>query len=366
MKKEKLILGIETSCDDTSIAIIKEESNKVEVLAHLKQGQEDLLTKWGGVVPEISARNHLAYLSPLIKEAYETAKIELKEIDLIAVTTVPGLLGPLLTGLNTAKTLSLLLKKPVIAVNHLYAHLEAIHLTDKLNYPYLGLLISGGHSIFFWVKSPNEFQVLGSTIDDAAGEAFDKGGKILGLGYPAGHIIDKLAKHGNDSKIEFPIGLQSSADARLSFSGLKTALKNYVDKNSSIMELKPKNFEIFESRSQDFYDVCASYQGAISKALLLKLRYAIKKVEHQTNSKFNSPIVVGGGVACNSYLREVLNKKYKNVRFVAPEYCTDNGAMIANFGRINMPQAIPFPNSLNLDARGRFIDKKEFINVKTS
>lgn len=360
MKKISYILGIETSCDDTSIAIIREDKGKNTILSHLKFGQEDILKHWGGVVPEIAARNHLEKITPLLDDAFKQAKMTPNEIDYITVTTVPGLLGPLLTGLNAAKTMALIFKKPIIAANHLYSHLEAIHLTEEVSYPYLGLLISGGHSIYFWVKSNTEFKVLGSTIDDACGEAFDKGGKILGLGYPAGHIIDKLGAYGNPDKYEFPIGLKSSADARLSYSGLKTALKVFLEKNSHIEKLKPHQFDSKEDASQDFYDVCASYQNALCKALLLKMKYAIKKAKNEYGALATFPIVIGGGVACNTKIRSEFKKKYPQTLIVAPEFCADNGAMIANFGSLNKELAHPYPQCLSLDARGRFIDKKEF------
>lgn len=358
MNDKKLILGIETSCDDTSAALLEIENNKTTVLAHLKYGQEEVLKNWGGVVPEIAARNHLEKITPVLKEVFELAQRPVENLDLISVTTTPGLLGPLLTGVNAAKSLSLLHKVPILPANHLFAHLEAIHLTETIQYPYLGLLVSGGHSIYFWVENSKNFKILGSTIDDAAGEAFDKGGKILELGYPAGHIIDQLAQFGNENKYDFPIGLQSSADARLSFSGLKTALKLFVGKKPDILAKRPTQFKIREDGSQEFYDLCASYQNAITKALLLKLRYAINKAKEIHDAK-NFPIIVGGGVACNSHLRKKLKEKYKNSFFVKSEYCTDNGAMIANYGRLHLADAIQFPYSLSIDARGRFIDKKE-------
>lgn len=344
------ILGIETSCDDTSIAIVKKDT-EVKVLTHITAGQEASLEAWGGVVPEIAARNHLEKILPLLKLSLDNSKISLEQIDLIAVTGYPGLLGPLLTGVNAAKTLALKFKKPIYPVNHLYAHLEAIHLTEKVSYPYLGLLVSGGHSLYFLVKSSSDFKLLGGTIDDASGEAFDKGGKLLGLGYPAGHIIDKLAKLGDETKFKFPIGLKSSADAKLSFSGLKTALKVFIEKNPEIIRVKD---------SQPFYDLCASYQKAIVDALLLKLKYARKDFQEETG--FAPRIVVGGGVACNSALRFSLKKKYPDSVFVAPEFCTDNGAMIANYGARNMDSAIAFPECLEIDARSRFLKKDEIKN----
>lgn len=218
-----LILGIETSCDDTSLAILKSTQNEtLEILSHNSFSQEDILKKWGGVVPEIAARNHLDKIVPLLKKTVQQAKIDFNQIDLIGVTTNPGLLGPLLTGINAAKTISLIQKTPILPVNHLYAHLEAIHLTDKVRYPYLGLLVSGGHSHFYIVKSKNSFELIGGTIDDAAGEAFDKGAKLMKLGYPGGKIIDEMSHKGDKTKFSFPIGIKNSKDCNLSFSGLKT------------------------------------------------------------------------------------------------------------------------------------------------
>ena len=361
MNNSKYILGIETSCDDTSVCILKDQNGLAEILSHKSFGQEVILSEWGGVVPEIAARNHLQKLVPLLKFCFEESKLKPNDIDSIGVTTKPGLLGPLLTGLNGAKTLSLLHKTPIVPVNHLYAHLEAIHLTESVSYPYLGLLLSGGHSIFFWVSNRQSFKVLGSTIDDAAGEAFDKGGKLLGLGYPAGKIIDTLSQWGDPSSHEFPIGLRSSADCRFSFSGPKTALRLFLQQNPHIASLRPSQFETREENSKAFYDVCAAYQDAIVRAILLKTRYAIKQVKELGTSEF--PIVVGGGVACNSAIRSNLAQKYTHshpVHFVQPQFCTDNGAMIANFARLNPTLQIEYPKSLELDARGRFIDKKDF------
>lgn len=355
MQNDQLILGIETSCDDTAVALIKGK----EVLAKLSFGQEETLAKWGGVVPEIAARNHLEKLVPVIRTVFEKSKIDPSDLSAISVTTVPGLLGPLLTGVNAAKTLALLFEKPIIPVNHLYAHLEAIHLSEDITYPYLGLLISGGHSIFFSVEAKDRFRVIAGTIDDAAGEAFDKGGKLLGLGYPAGHLIDRCAQFGEHGIYEFPIGLRSSADARLSFSGLKTSLKVFLEKSPHILNLRPNQFETKEEKSQDFYNVCASYQRAISQALLLKTRYALQQVE-------TDQIVLGGGVACNSKIREDFLTRYPKTKIVLPEYCTDNGAMIANFGRINWEKAIDFPDCLQIDARGRFISKASNDSISKS
>lgn len=350
MTRRKLILGIETSCDDTSIAILRENGEKVEILAHQSFSQELLLRKWGGVVPEIAARNHMYKLGPLLNEVLTLSQIKLEEIDGVAVTTHPGLLGPLLTGLNTAKSICLIYEKSLIPVNHLYAHLEAIHITEKISYPYLGILVSGGHSSFFKVNSPTEFKLLGTTTDDAAGEAFDKGGKLMGLSYPAGKEIDDLAKLGDPHKHLFPIGLANSKDANLSYSGVKTSLRTFLEKNP---ELVCSYKDLASKNRQEVYDLCASYQHAIVQALVTKLPYAIERAKES-----NLPIVVGGGVACNSYLRAILTKNFSNVSFVKPSFCTDNGAMIANYAlRTFDTNQVPFPNCLELDARNRFISK---------
>lgn len=343
---DKYILGIETSCDDTSLAILKGSPDSLHtrptMLAQLSFSQEMLLAKWGGVVPEIAARNHLDKLIPLCREVFDKAQIKPEQIDLYAVTTHPGLLGPLLTGLNMAKTFALYFQKPVRCVNHLYAHLEAIHLTEEVSYPYLGLLVSGGHTLFVVVESPVNFQILGGTVDDAAGEAFDKGGKLLGLGYPAGRIIDDLAKKGDEKKYEFNVGMLKADECHLSFSGIKTGLRFFIEQN--------KEFKI--------EDVCASYQSSIVNALVKKLKVAQKLAGK------NLPIVVGGGVACNSKLREEIQKHFEKAYFVKPVYCTDNGGMIANYALRTFQESIPFPECLSLDARGQFISKQDKLEMQ--
>ncbi len=339
---KKIILAIETSCDDTSIALLEGDPSQLDqvpnLLAHNTFSQEKILKRWGGVVPEIAARNHVLKITPLLEQSFEDAKINPHNIDLVAVTTHPGLLGPLLTGITAAKTISLIHEKPIASINHLYAHLEAIHLTKNIKYPYLGLLVSGGHSIYFLVSSPIDFKIIGKTNDDAAGEAFDKGGKLMGLGYPAGKIIDEMAKTGNPHKYTFPISMLDSGDANLSFSGVKTALRNFLEKE--------------ENKNCNLNDVCASYQHAIVTALVKKCIKAKKMIGIK-----NIPIVVGGGVACNSYLRAELTKEFNDVNFVAPEFCTDNGAMVANYALRIFNESIPFPECLAIDARGQFMSK---------
>ena len=338
-----ITLGIETSCDDTSICVLKTNTNQAPTILSLNSfSSEKILRHWGGVVPEVAARNHLDKITPLLDLCLKEADISLEQIDQIGVTCFPGLLGPLLTGLNAAKTISLLKKTPINPVNHLYAHLEAIHLTKEISYPYLGLLFSGGHSLFCLVSSPENFKVISSTIDDAAGEAFDKGGKILGLDYPAGKIIDERAKRGKTDAFKFPIGLKNSKDGKLSFSGVKSSLRRLIEENPYTL----KNESTLD-------DICASYQEAIVQAIRLKTNEVLNLLP----SGEQLPLVLGGGVACNSRLRQVLKDNFSNVSLVEPKFCTDNGAMIANYASRTPANRISFPESLKIDARNRFISK---------
>ncbi len=293
------VLGIETSCDETSLGLYHQR-----ILKHWTSSQS-IHYDYGGVVPEIASREHVQVLKSLYKN------IDLKSIELIAVTVKPGLLGPLLTGMNFAKSLSLFYKIPLIGIDHLKAHLEVIHYEEKVAYPYLGVLISGGNTCFYEVNSPFDFKLLEKTSDDAIGEAFDKGGKILGLGYPAGHLVDQYARQGNAKKINF-----NYPKNQLSFSGLKTAL--------SLLNQEKYSLE----------DICASYEKALIDHLLFRLKdYSYER------------IVLGGGVALNTYLRSSL----KNAFFVNKEYCTDNGAMIAYLGYLQERNKVFFPKSLKIN-----------------
>ncbi len=346
MTKKKIILGIETSCDDTSICILEVEGNERKVLSLNSYNQDFLLAKWGGVVPELAARSHVKALPPLLQVGFQEAGVKPEDITEVAVTTHPGLVGSLLTGINLAKTFALIQKLPINPVNHLYAHLEAIHLTEKISYPYLGILVSGGHSAMLWVEGPSEMKVLGNTLDDAAGEAFDKGGKVLGVGYPAGKIIDELAVNGDKKRFAFPVSYMRDRPGKMSFSGLKTALRVQVDKMSA------------EEKKTELANLCASYQEAIVQTLRIKTEEVIEKVLNLKLKTFDTPIVLGGGVACNSRLRTVMKEAFKNVHVVKPMYCTDNAAMIAHWASLNPGNAQSFPECLGLDAQNRFLEKK--------
>ncbi len=333
---KRLILGIETSCDDTSVSMIESDGADSKVVVLHSLNSETTLARWGGVVPEIAAREHVRVLAGLIDLTMKDSGIAFEDLSEIAVTAQPGLIGALLTGLNAAKTLALIHKKPITPVPHLWAHLEAIHLTEKVTYPYLGLLVSGGHSLIVLVKHHASFEVLGQTLDDAAGEAFDKGGKLLGLGYPAGKIIDDKAKSGNPKAFEFPISYMRDRPGKMSFSGLKTALRVFHEKNPQA----------------NINDVCASYQHAIVMTLKDKMKEVMKL--HQLH---DLPIIVGGGVACNSYLRAEFTKSFRKSFFVAPKYCTDNAAMIAFWAALNPQAQISYPECLSLDAKSKMIEK---------
>jgi N6-L-threonylcarbamoyladenine synthase len=317
-----------------------------KILSLNSYNQDFLLSKWGGVVPELAARSHVKAIPPLLEVAFKEANIQPKDVSEVAVTTHPGLVGSLLTGINLAKTFALIHELPITPVNHLYAHLEAIHLTENISYPYLGILISGGHTVFFWVTGSNKFEIIGNTLDDAAGEAFDKGGKLLGVGYPAGKIIDELAKQGDAKKYAFPISYLRDRPGKMSFSGLKTALRVKLEKMSS------------EEIKTELNHLCASYQEAIVQSIRIKTEEVIEKVLNLKVKTFDTPIVLGGGVACNSRLREVMQSKFKNVHAVKPIYCTDNAAMIANWASKVPELTINFPECLLLDAQNRFVEKK--------
>lgn len=317
-----------------------------KILSLNSYNQDFLLAKWGGVVPELAARSHVKAIPPLLEVSFKEAGINPSEVDQVAVTTHPGLVGSLLTGINLAKTFAMVHKLPIVPVNHLYAHLEAIHLSENIAYPYMGLLVSGGHSVFFMVKGPNEMEILGNTLDDAAGEAFDKGGKLLHLGYPAGRIIDEMAKAGEPKKYPFPISYLRDRPGKMSFSGLKTALRVKLEKMSE------------EEIKAELPHLCAGYQEAIVQSLRIKAEEIIEKILHQNLKKFDMPIVIGGGVACNSRLREVMQKHFKNVHVVKPLFCTDNAGMVANWAARVPELSMSFPECLSLDAQSRFVEKK--------
>lgn len=306
------ILSIETSCDETSAAIVKDDNGIIEVISNIISSQINIHKEYGGVVPEIAARHHVININPVIDEAMQSAKVTKDDIDLIAVTSGPGLITSLIVGTEAAKSLALAWDKPVIAVNHMYAHLAANFLNNKIKFPALALIVSGGHTELIILKDHNNFKKIGQTVDDAAGEAFDKVAKLLGLGYPGGPAISKLAENGNANAFDLPRPMINSKDFNFSFSGLKTAVLYKLKE----INLKDKN---------DVSDMCASFQQAAVDVLIAKTISAAKK--HNVKTVF-----MAGGVAANKKLRQELENKTKDsdLEFFVPEfeYCTDNAAMI--------------------------------------
>ena len=305
-----IVLGIETSCDETAISVCKNG----EILSNVV-GSQSIHSDFGGVVPEVASREHERLLYYLTIKAIKSSKVKINEIDGIAVTNGPGLAGALLTGVSFAKGLAVGLNVDIISINHLEAHIIANLLDrDDIKYPFLCLLVSGGHTQLWLITKMNDYTLLGETRDDAAGEAFDKGARILGLGYPGGPEIEKCAQNGNSKLIQFPRALINSEKIEFSFSGLKTSLLYYMD-----------SFK--ENTSCTLNDVAASYQSAIIDCLVSKMRLAIKTTGVNT-------ISIAGGVAKNKFLRSSIDKNLSKSVIIFPElkYCTDNAAMISYLG----------------------------------
>jgi N6-L-threonylcarbamoyladenine synthase len=314
-----LTLGIESSCDDTSIAVVE---NGKEIKVSLVSSQIEIHRRFGGVVPEVASRKHLEAILPLLKEALEKAEINLKQIDQIAVTAGPGLLGPLLTGLSCAKALAWNLDVPLIPVNHIEAHLTAAFLSHGRlpEYPFLGLIVSGGHSNLVLAKGPREFETLGYTVDDAPGELFDKVARQLKLGYPGGPVIQKTGEGADPDKYSLPRPMAGKGYL-FSFSGMKTAVIRLVEQ---------------ERQNLDLPALCAALQKAVAETFSKKVAMALK----ETRAK---RLIIAGGVAANQPLREEMAKlaqKYK-AEFLVPSLhlCTDNAAMIAAHGYLTAANA---------------------------
>ncbi|MFR1777659.1 MAG: tRNA (adenosine(37)-N6)-threonylcarbamoyltransferase complex transferase subunit TsaD [Clostridia bacterium] len=309
--KDVIILGIESSCDETSVSIVK---NGREVLSNVINTQISIHELYGGVVPEIASRNHVENISPVMKEALKEANIKIDDIDAVACTYGPGLVGALLVGVSYAKALSYAANKPLIGVNHIQGHIAANYITYKdLKPPFLTLLISGGNTQLVLVKDYTEFEILGKTKDDAVGEAFDKIARVIGLGYPGGPKMDKLAKEGTPN-IELPkVHVEG---LNFSFSGLKTAIINLHHKNPNINKA----------------DLAASFEKDVAEILLKNTKMAVKE------TKINK-IALAGGVSANSYIRKAFKEleEKENIQVYYPELklCTDNAAMIASAGYYN-------------------------------
>jgi len=309
------ILAIETSCDETAASVVEDGRR---VLSDVVATQIDIHRRWGGVVPELASRNHVVQVMPVVDEALSRAGVGPEALDGIAVTSGPGLVGALLVGVQVAKALALAWRKPLVGVNHLEGHLVAAFLGERPPaFPYLGLVVSGGHTSLYEARGFGDYRVLGQTRDDAAGEAFDKGAKLIGLPYPGGVAIDRLAREGDREALRFPKAIVKGADLDFSFSGLKTALLRHV-----------KEHGVPEGKA--LADLCASYQEAIVRALVEKAFRAARRLQH-------ARLVLAGGVAANSRLRAAAAERaayYEEMEVFLPEprLCTDNAAMIAVAG----------------------------------
>jgi len=308
-----IVLAIESSCDETSAAVIIEGRR---VLSNIVASQADIHKEYGGVVPEIASRKHVELILAVIKKSLSDARVKKSDIQGVAVTSGPGLIGALMVGLSTAKALAYGLGVPLIGVNHLEAHLSAAHIEHDIEFPFVGLVVSGGHTSLYHVSDYTDYAILGKTRDDAAGEAFDKAAKLLGLGYPGGVQIDRLAKEGDREAVKFPRPFKSSSSFDFSFSGLKTSLVYYLRQHPSPGE-------------KELRDICAGYQEAIAETLVEKALLAAK-------ARGVKSAVMAGGVACNSRLRTLAAERFGEegigVYIPSPVYCTDNAAMIGVLG----------------------------------
>jgi N6-L-threonylcarbamoyladenine synthase len=316
-----VVLGIETSCDETAAALVTADGR---ILSNVVSSQADLHARYGGVVPEVASRRHLELVTPVVREALADAGAGLGDVGLVGVTTGPGLIGALLVGLGAAKAIAWARRLPLAAVDHLEGHIASLYLEpDPVEPPFLCLLASGGHTLLLDVPEPGVSRVLGSTLDDAAGEAFDKGARLLGLGYPGGAELDRLARDGDPEAYSFPVARVPGLD--FSFSGLKTALLY------AVRELEPDELERRRA------DLAAGYQRAIVRAL-------VERTQQAAESTGAERIAVVGGVAANSELRASL----PDAALAPLALCTDNAAMIASAARF--ADHIAYPGYLGLDA----------------
>ena len=321
MAKKAIILGIETSCDETAVSLIQDDDSGIpKILSNVISSQFDIHKEFGGVVPELAARSHVEKIDLIAKKAIEESGVSLDKVSAIAATSGPGLIICLTVGLNFGKAMASSLNVPFIGVNHLEGHALSPKLHSKIDYPYLLLLISGGHSQYLSVNGLGNYKRLGTTIDDALGEAFDKTAKLLGIEFPGGPKLEKFAKNGDPNKFDLPKPIINKGGCNLSFAGLKTAILRITKTISS---------------QQEKFDLAASFQKTIEEILYKKTKIAFQEF-NKINSKSNNNIVVAGGVAANEGIRNILIKVSKENGFKAlfPDLklCGDNGAMIAMVG----------------------------------
>ena len=342
MAKKITFLGIETSCDETAAAVIREnDKGTANILSNVVSSQIEEHKKFGGIVPELAARAHLENIEYIIDTALRESKISIDEIDGVAATAGPGLIVCLTVGLNIGKSIAAFTNKPFVGVNHLEGHALSPGLIEKIEFPYLLLLISGGHSQFLIVKDVNDYEQLGTTIDDALGEAFDKTAKMLNLGYPGGPNVEKFAKLGNEKFFKLPEPIINKAGCNLSFAGLKTAVLRESKKIKENKNLK--------------YNLAASFQYTINKILYKKTKIAVNMFFKKTNAK-NLQLIVAGGVAANQSIRANLSSLSKEIgiKIIFPEikFCGDNAAMIAWAGIKRFKKNLL--NEINIPAKSRW------------
>ena len=317
-----LVLAVESSCDETAAAVVKDGK---AVLSDIVASQIDVHAEYGGVVPEIASRKHMEAIVPVIEEALNRAGVNLGDIEGVAVTQGPGLAGALLVGIATAKALAYVGGQPIVGVNHIEGHLLAVFLEHSVEFPFIALVVSGGHTHLYLVDGVGRYRTLGQTLDDAAGEAFDKVAKLLGLPYPGGAVIDRLAESGDPSAIKFPRPLLHDGSCNFSFSGLKTAVLTYLRKSPLSLEQGRLN------------DICASFQASICDVLVKKTAAAVAATGVRR-------VVVSGGVACNNGLRREMTRLADalglDLHIPKPALCTDNAAMIAVPGDFYLSRGI--------------------------
>ena len=337
------ILGIETSCDETAAAIVSRDAGgRGEILSNIVRSQLEEHAPFGGVVPELAARAHVSYLDGIIRRASEVAGVRLCDVDAIAATAGPGLIGGVLVGLTTGKALAASFGKPLVAVNHLEAHALTARLTDGVAFPYLMLLVSGGHSQFVLVRGVGDYERWGSTIDDALGEAFDKVAKLLDLGVPGGPEVERQARSGDPLRFRFPRPLLREARLDFSFSGLKTAVRLAAE-------------EIAPLTDQDVADICAGFQAAVTEVVAVRAGQALERLK-ATLPMVPARLVVAGGVAANrsigAALRHVAATAGAELVIPPPALCTDNAAMVAWAGAERL--ALGSTDALDFAARPRW------------
>lgn len=347
-RRDKMIrvLGIETSCDETAASVVAlREGGKPEILSSVVLSQIEAHAAFGGVVPEIAARAHVEALDGIIEAALADASTTLAEVDAIAATAGPGLVGGLIVGLMTAKAVASAAGKPLLAINHLEGHALTARLTDGLDFPYLLLLVSGGHTQIVLVRGVGDYQRWATTIDDALGEAFDKTAKMLGLPYPGGPNVERVARDGDPSRFAFPRPMKGSAQPDFSFAGLKTAVRQAATAAAPLSD-------------KDVADICASFQAAVSDALADRVARSLARFRDEFPDIAAPALIVAGGVAANRKIREALeNQCSRNgFRFIAPplELCTDNAAMIAWAGIERIRAGLPGDNAFAFVPRSRW------------